>query len=270
MILNLRKDFLTLRVSVAIMVAAVCSAYAESDDGSHLDMSREGIALYDKMEGYGSGEKIRPEQKDAFKALFVAMVEQSPPTYMICQYSNASGQFINWYAFWKDSVPADMAQMLEMVEPNHPLQVMGLQAVTECPQTVSEAAALKRDVSVGTAVAEADRKTRDAETTENVVTGILGLLAEATRNSAAEPDTSTSQTGAPACRTEYRITPSSMPCGDRWQPVGKWPAKFWCYMDYNFQIGGEPGVTYCTDGRLRSQISSIFNKCKGAEGWCNP
>lgn len=247
------------------MLASALAVYAQDGDGSRLDLSKENFVGYDKKQGYSTGEKIIPGHEKAFQALFGPMVEQNPPKYLTCQYANASGQFIFWYAFWKDTVPANMAQMLDMVEPKHPLTVIGIQAVSECPQTVTEAAALKNDPSIGAEVAKADKKSRDAADKQKATQGLAEIIARAMRNSATDGREPSGQTGAPACHQEFGISPSSQPCGNSYRPMGSWEAKYWCYTDF---IYDSRGVTWCSDGAGTRPRNGFLDPCDGTEGWC--
>lgn len=79
----------------------------------------------------------------------------------------------------------------------------------------------------------------------------------------------TAAQAAPACGQEYWIEPSKMPCGTLWRAQGQWPEEYWCYTDYNMQLGGTRGVTYCTNGASVWERSSLTDPCSGAEGWCD-
>jgi hypothetical protein len=74
---------------------------------------------------------------------------------------------------------------------------------------------------------------------------------------------------APPCGQEYWIKPSKMPCGSQWKPRGQWPKRYWCYTDYNMEIHGSSGVTYCTNGAGVWERSALLDRCNGVEGWCN-
>jgi hypothetical protein len=82
-------------------------------------------------------------------------------------------------------------------------------------------------------------------------------------------DTGSSAEAAPTCGQEFRIAPASMPCGNLWAPRSEWSEELWCYTDYNMQIGGREGVTYCTDGGGVWERSAMSDPGNGAEVWCD-
>lgn len=88
-------------------------------------------------------------------------------------------------------------------------------------------------------------------------------------DSSSSGGTGSGNQSVPACGRDFKITPSKMPCGNRWAPRGNWPEPYWCYTDFNMQLGGVQGVTYCTDGAGVWQRSRMTDPCSGAKGWCD-
>lgn len=72
----------------------------------------------------------------------------------------------------------------------------------------------------------------------------------------------------PACGQEFGISPSQMPCGSRYRPMGNWEAKYWCYTDFRFDSRGQTGETWCTDGVGFWRRDGFLDPCSGKEGWC--
>lgn len=259
--------------ALVVILSLSAPAFCQSGDGTHLDAPFQVIVKPMMFEGYSAGEKIKPDQREAFTALFSSMMEGEPPRYLSCQYVNSRGEQVGWYGFWKDSPPENIEDMLKMVEPKHPLQTISLSALSACPQTMSEAAAISGSEGIVAAqVGTTGEKTPaapDTELAEEVAKGLSLLLGKAIEN-AVSPPSMPEQDGAPACGREFQISPSRRPCGNRWQPSGSWPAELWCYTDFSFQVGGNPGATFCTNGRGDGwQMTGILNRCAGVEGWCN-
>lgn len=69
----------------------------------------------------------------------------------------------------------------------------------------------------------------------------------------------------PSCGQTYGISPSQMPCGSRYRPIGSWEAKYWCYTDFRFD---SRGATWCTDGMITRPRNGFLDPCDGTEGWC--
>lgn len=137
-------------ISAAVCTGFAWAADAQTGDGSVLTRSSEWPISFGDAKGYGRDEAVRAGQNDAFMALFRTMALRPDfPRYSHRQYKTRAGEPIVWYAFWKDTVPAEMPQLLAMVEPRHPLTVMGTHAVAECPATATEAAAIKQDSGIG-------------------------------------------------------------------------------------------------------------------------